>query len=120
MHDLLVCGIASIPTVSSGMFLNNHGEFELNLNIRKYYGDMTKKSNYLWRSDCKSSGLIDACPDVKFRSISPDGAICLIGRGDKSSKLYLEIWKNDSSFQFSTCVNVSSLHGDYCTDGKIV
>jgi hypothetical protein len=115
--DEVISEIASIPTVSSGIFLNNEGSCELTLNIRKYYGKMTKKSNYLWRSESKSNHLIEVNSDIKFRSISPDSSIFLIGRAEKDSKCFLEIWKNNSSFQFLSCIDLSSFHGDFCTDG---
>lgn len=43
-YSNIITEIAAIPTISSGNFLDNSGEnVELNLNIRKYCGNLSKK-----------------------------------------------------------------------------
>ena len=116
----LLTEIASIPTVSSGNLLSD-GSFELNLNIRKYSGDLTKKSNYLWKSS-GSGPLSEINSEIKFRSFSPDGNYLLIGRSfcgsEKEKYFFLEVW-GDMGNRFLSSINVSKIHGDFCTDGNI-
>lgn len=110
----LITEIASIPTVSSGNFIHNDDDYELNLNIRKYSGDFTKKSNYIWQSNgqmCESNS------EIKFRSYSPDGKFLLIGRSSGEKDRFVEVWSSCGRCYAST-INVTNLHGDFLTDGR--
>lgn len=113
INTQLVSEISAIPTISSGNLFSDDKTFELNLNIRKYSGDFTKKTNYLWRS----SALIETSPEVKFRCFSPDGEALLIGRNSGDKDRFIEIWK-DKGNCFISSINVSSIHGNFCTDGR--
>ena len=117
----VITEIAAIPTISSGNFLDNSGEnIELNLNIRKYCGNLTKKSNYLWRSGAAASlSLVESNDEIKFRSLSPDAKTLLIFRSSGEKERFIEIWRTAEGQEFVTSINVSNIHGDFCTDGKI-
>lgn len=111
----LITEISAIPTVSGGTLFRDTS-FELNLNIRKYLGDLTKKANYLW----KSSGcgpLVETNSEIKFRSFSPDGISVLIGRSSGEKDRFLELWVDEGK-RFLSALNVSSIHGDFCIDGN--
>jgi hypothetical protein len=111
----LVSEIAAIPTISSGNFTDNSGKnFDLNFNIRKYCGDVSKKTSYLWRSD---GPLIETNGEIKFKSLSPDSQTLLVGKSSGEKDRFIEIWKDGGKY-FSSLINVSSVHGDFCTDGK--
>lgn len=110
----LITEISAIPTISSGNFVDNSGEnIEINLNIRKYCGSVSKKANYIWR--CGGS-LVEGNGEVKFRSLSPDAKTLLIGRFSGEKDIFIEIW-TAGGHQFVTSINVSTIHGDFCTDG---
>lgn len=113
----LITEIASIPTVSSGNFIHDDNNFELNLNVRKYSSDFTKKSSYIWRSNDQVGSMTESNSEIKFRSYSPDGKILLIGRSTGEKDRFIEVWLNGGSC-FSFSINVTSLHGDFLTDGK--
>lgn len=115
-QSLLISEIASIPIVSSGNFMPFNDDFELNLNIRKYSGDLTKKSSYVWRSG-KESSLTESNPEIKFRSYSPDGEILLIGKCLDETSRFIEVWL-DGGCRYSTSINVSNIHGDFLSDGN--
>lgn len=122
MDEEIVSTIAAIPTISSGYFLGKEEEFELNLSIRKYCGNVTTKSSYLWRTG-GSDSLTEMNPNVKFRSLSPDGSLCLIGRtepsegnGGKSSKHFIEVWSGNS---YKKSISLNMIHSDFCTDGTM-
>lgn len=110
----LISEIAAIPTISSGTLLDNSGEnFELTLSIRKYCGSIAKKSNYLWKSN---GSLAESNSEIKFRSLSPNAEILLIGKSSGEKERFIEVW-NENGNQFVTSINVSSIHDDFCTDG---
>ena len=113
----LITEIASIPTVSSGLFLQNEDNFELNLNIRKYSGDFTKKSNYIWRSNDQTAYLSESNAELKFRSYSPDGEVLLIGRSSGEKDRFIEVWLNGGC-RYSSSIDASTIHGDFLTDGN--
>ena len=112
----LITEISSIPTVSSGFLMQNETDFELSLNIRKYSGDCTKKSSYIWRSNEPSSPLTECNSEIKFRSYSPDGNILLIARSYGEKDQFIEIWV-DGGYRYVSSINVTKLHGDFLTDG---
>ncbi len=112
INTQLVSEISAIPTISSGNLLSDK-TFELNLNIRKYSGELSKKSYYLWRSPA----LIETSSEIKFRSFSPGGETLLIGRNSGDKDCFIEIWKDKGSC-FISSINVSNIHGNFCTDGK--
>lgn len=111
----LITEIAAIPIISSGTFTDNFGEkIQLYLNVRKYCGDISKKSNYLWRSD---GPLTETNGEIKFRSLSPNSRTLLVGRSSGEKDVVIEIWEEGGQ-RFSSLITVSSIHGDFCTDGK--
>lgn len=110
----LITEIASIPTISEGYFIDNSGEnVEINLNIRKYCGEVSKKSNYLWRS---GGSLIETNAEIKYRSLSPDAKTLLIFKCSGEKERFIEIW-NEGGQQFVTSINVATIHGDFFHDG---
>lgn len=114
-NNQLLTDIAAIPTVSSGALLSSEA-FELNLTVRKYSGDLTKKTSYIWKS-CEKGPLIEVTSEVKFRSFSPDGQTLLIGKSSGEKDRYIEIW-TDGGNRFVSSINVANIHGDFCSDGK--
>lgn len=115
-YSQLVTEIAAIPSISGGRFTSNKTDsIELNLTIRKYSGDVTKKASYLWRG---SGPVIDSNTDVKFQSLSPDGSILLIGRSSGEKDRSIEIWSNGGC-SFVTSINVKDVIEDFCCDGII-
>lgn len=109
----LITEISSIPTVSSGIFTGFSDDFELNLNVRKYSGDFTKKSSYNWRPNGQ---LTESNSEIKFRSYSPDGKVLLIARTSGEKDRFIEIWL-EGGLRYATSINVNKLHGDFLTDG---
>ena len=111
----VITELAAIPTISSGIFVDNSGiNLEINLNIRKYCGSVSKKSNYLWRPE---SSLVETNGEIKFKSLSPDAKNLLIGRSSGEKDRFIEIWAAGGQ-QFVTSINVTTVHGDFCTDGN--
>lgn len=127
LDESILTDIAAIPIISSGMFIRSEGresdKFELNLTINKFQGELTKTSNYLWRSDSgeeSTMSMVEIGSEIKFRSFSPDGSIYLVGLGKDSNdfKNCIEVWV-DGGTRFLSCVNLSNVHGDFCIDGKL-
>ena len=131
MFDEYIADIAAIPVISSGMFVkfkfqsseneNNFDlNFDLNLSINKFQGELTKTSNYLWKSH-GATGLMEIRSEIKFRSFSPDGSIYLVGICNFNSSTncnsnQIEVWVDGGS-RFLSCINLSNVHGDFCIDG---
>lgn len=116
MNDT-ISGIAAIPTINNGFFINESANnFELSVTVKKYHGKITKKTSYSWREN----GLLsEVSPDIKFRSLSPDGRILLVGKSSGEKERYIEIW-TQSGCVFLNPIDVSDIHGDFCIDGKII
>lgn len=126
IDESVLTDIAAIPVISSGMFVrseNENFEFELNLAINKFQGELTKTSNYLWKSnnEAGSMGMNEIGSEIKFRSFSPDGSIFLVGIFNSNSnemKNFIEVWA-DWGTRFSSCINLTNVHGDFCIDGTL-